>query len=194
MNMSREELYKNARKAQSKANVAIAEVKATHQKATKTAESPAKQPKITTSDVQENIKNIEHYGQKFLVTHLLWLHGNTKMTFETDIDDGYQDAKIRTWCGPTIFNCTEANMKSADYRQEHFGTQIGWMMNDSGEWYYDTWHVALLHIRWKGEQDINTIFLNPKLMMGLDHTTPGMIAASAILAQWAASVDTLLTD
>ncbi|KAG1893742.1 uncharacterized protein F5891DRAFT_1258301 [Suillus fuscotomentosus] len=268
MNMSWEELYKNARKAQSKANVAIAEVKATRRKATETAESPAKRPKITTSDVQENIKIIEHYGRKFLVTHLLWLHGNIKTTFETDIDDGYQDAErfentetmiqgqlrdicdvlpqkyhndlsrswlrravrtppcatmgilIRTRCGPTIFNCTEADMKSADYRREHFGTQIGWTTNDSGE--------CAVAQPWQGEQDINTIFLNPKLMMvvsaiirgpasvvsmsegrgsassrnnetldvkwGLDHTTPGMIAAGAILARWAASVDALLTD
>ncbi|KAG2133691.1 hypothetical protein DEU56DRAFT_757041 [Suillus clintonianus] len=285
LGMSREDLYRNARKAQSRAIAAVAKVKASRRKADELAttatdadSSPRKRPKFTSSEVQETIKTVEYYGRKFLVTHMLWLHGDTKASFETPIDDNYHEferfentetmlqgqlreiqevvpekylgdlssdwfrrafqagmqsqrsnisTRVRTRCGAMIFGCTEAQIKSAAYRKETFGSLIGWKKNDKGEWYYDAWDSEILHGSWQGKHDIHTVFLNKSLMMvisgvirgpasvvsmsagegsvasrnsetldvkwGLDHTTPGMIAAGAVLVRWAASVDTLLT-
>ncbi|KAG1829952.1 hypothetical protein EV424DRAFT_1535353 [Suillus variegatus] len=99
LSMSREDLYRNARRAQSRAITAMAKVKASHRKADELAtttstdadSSPRKRPRFTSSEVQENIKTVEYYGHKFLVTHMLWLHGDTKASFETPIDNNYHE-------------------------------------------------------------------------------------------------------
>lgn len=79
----------------------MAKVKASRRKADELAtttstdadSSPRKRPRFTSSEVQENIKTVEYYGRKFLVTHMLWLHGDTKASFETPIDDNYHESE-----------------------------------------------------------------------------------------------------
>ncbi|KAJ6495001.1 hypothetical protein DFH09DRAFT_1103839 [Mycena vulgaris] len=119
--------------------------------------------------------------------------------------------RVRRTAGPAIFDCSDEDlMSSASRMKDELRRQIGWTTDKK----YDPWVVEILHKDFRGEFDIDTIFLNPKLHLvfaalirgpsavpllkagkppivhaetndqiwGLQHTTPGAIATSAIAA------------
>ncbi|KAJ7601707.1 hypothetical protein DFH06DRAFT_1352165 [Mycena polygramma] len=147
--------------------------------------------------------------------------------------------RVRKTAGASIFDCSPVDLLTAEARDKKFRDKIGWYVEDGSAGAYSSLDVAILHLDWKGEYDIDTCFLAPCLMrlygalirgatfatdmlelerkiqdgydgpkivlnvrgsetmeriFALDHTEPGAIAGSAVLAIWALSGDTELRD
>ncbi|EGO22543.1 hypothetical protein SERLADRAFT_410013 [Serpula lacrymans var. lacrymans S7.9] len=94
-------------------------------------------------------------------------------------------------CGNTIFDCSAADLKTSEARRNKFLNKIGWRMNSKGHSAFSLWNVEVLHADYSGKFDVNKVFLNPLLKV---HTTPGMVACAAILAQWVLSPDSILKE
>ena len=73
--------------------------------------------------------------------------------------------RVRRQAGPSIFDCSQEILTSAEARHERFREQIGWVKtNNHGNGYYETWAVEILHKNYGGVFDIDGVFLNPVLM------------------------------
>jgi hypothetical protein len=71
--------------------------------------------------------------------------------------------RVRRQAGPSIFGCSLNVLLSPDDRDAMFRKKIGWVERGGG--YYDTWAVEVLHKDFNGSFDIDSVFLNPVLLM-----------------------------
>ncbi|KAJ7262627.1 hypothetical protein C8J57DRAFT_1632582 [Mycena rebaudengoi] len=118
-----------------------------------------------------------------------------------------------------IFDCTDEELATKAGRGR-LKERIGWKADAQGGGRFDMNAVEILHAKWTGKFDLNTIFLGEILfrvfcaiihgrktalamihnlpgshnqtvyhLWGLNKTTPGAIAACAVLAIWTLSAD-----
>ncbi|EGN93512.1 hypothetical protein SERLA73DRAFT_78800 [Serpula lacrymans var. lacrymans S7.3] len=82
-------------------------------------------------------------------------------------------------CGNTIFDCSAADLKTSEARQNKFLNKIGWRMNSKGHSAFSLWNVEVLHADYSGKFDVNKVFLNPllKVILSCVIRGPGSIVA-----------------
>lgn len=81
--------------------------------------------------------------------------------------------RVRKVSGPTIFGCTAEVIHNSLTRYEKFRSEIGWVEHEDGNSSYSTWAVEILHKDYNGSFNIDTVFLNPKLMKVRTILLPG---------------------
>ncbi|KAJ6489984.1 hypothetical protein C8R45DRAFT_1213365 [Mycena sanguinolenta] len=69
--------------------------------------------------------------------------------------------RIRRECGPEIYDCTAADLASAESRRDNFRDRIGYVKDAKGDSKYEAFNVDLLHKDYKGSFDIDTVFRGP---------------------------------
>ncbi|KAJ6452036.1 ribonuclease H-like domain-containing protein [Mycena vitilis] len=73
--------------------------------------------------------------------------------------------RVRKTAGASIFDCSPVDLLTAEARDKKFRDKIGWYVEEEGSaGDYSSLDVAILHLDWKGEYDIDTCFLAPCLM------------------------------
>ncbi|KAJ7633299.1 hypothetical protein B0H17DRAFT_961776, partial [Mycena rosella] len=71
--------------------------------------------------------------------------------------------RLRSQCGPEIFDCTAIDLFSIESRRDKFRQMIGYVERDDGSARYDRFNVPLLHKNYNGSFDIETVFRGPIL-------------------------------
>ncbi|EGO02266.1 hypothetical protein SERLA73DRAFT_151192 [Serpula lacrymans var. lacrymans S7.3] len=228
--MSPNLLYRAAWKAQITANQAKENARLIQRKYEDTVDhtlsleerSPDDAPlrkKRNLTDSHEDEKVVKRLGQKFLITHMLWMQDAVN-TFDTPVDNEYSHfcrfedkaSKIQGQLRdikeilPLCFHSLLGEMWLGQIFRD------GWKKDRIGKLTCNPWQVENLHNNHTGEMEVDNIFLNQVLMLenqpfyamrnnetmdikwGLDHTTPGMIVASAVLPHWALSPNDSLKE
>ena len=66
--------------------------------------------------------------------------------------------------GPAIFGCMPEALHTSSTQYENFHSQIGCVPHEDGTSSYNTWAAEILHKDYNSYFNIDTIFLNPKLI------------------------------
>ncbi|KAF8578563.1 hypothetical protein K439DRAFT_1621235 [Ramaria rubella] len=179
-----------------------------------------------------------HLGEKFAIMYRLWM-ANTQLAFQTQLNPKYMPmdqlnegaewrcqaehvdlrkvfpGKLHIDLGgnfiyPIIFNYSAQLFVQLDWRFANCQVLIGWTEGPGSQAYYNPF-APILYCDYQGHQDINNIFLNPRLfdifnviihgpgtldhkpgksglvtmdtLWDLTEVTPGAIVASAIYSQ-----------
>ncbi|EGO20831.1 hypothetical protein SERLADRAFT_442194 [Serpula lacrymans var. lacrymans S7.9] len=200
-------------------------------------EAKKRQERVDLRDnVVEHEQMVKGLGQKFEVTHALWLHKPTR-TFQTSLDNEYDPLDRFDTIGSKLqgqlwdimdvlpVKYHDDLQKCCSVMECKNKGQIWLVVFElEAQLYFNVLKETYeYHINYAGKFDVKSVFLNPilqktisciirgpasvilmnegepsratrnnetmDLKWGLDHTTPGMIAASAVLARWTLSPD-----
>ncbi|KAJ6483197.1 hypothetical protein C8R45DRAFT_1075505 [Mycena sanguinolenta] len=88
--------------------------------------------------------------------------------------------RIRRECGPEIYDCTAADLASAESRRDKFRDRIGYVKDAKGDSKYEAFNVDLLHKDYKGSFDIDTVFRGPALHLAFAGIIRGAKSVTAM--------------